>query len=110
MEASKKMMANFDAKLAEEVRKHRHLYDPSLDDYKDLVLTSRSWKEIAKTLQTEEHLCRKRWKYIRESFVRLKRKMRARNGGGRKESSYKYSQMLSWMAPHVKHREPESSL
>ena len=67
-------MADVDARLAEEVQKYNHLYESSLKEYKDSVRTSNSWKEIADSIGEEVEFCKKKWRYMRESFVRAKKK------------------------------------
>ena len=69
-------MANVDARTVEEVgNRNIIIYYMILVQrvlYKNSVGTSNSWKKIAEYLEAE--LSEKRWKYIRESFVRAKKK------------------------------------
>ena len=96
-----------DARLAEEVQKYNHLCDSRLKEYEDSVRNSRSWKEIADSIGEEVEFYKRRRRCMRESFVRAKKKMKGRSGDGYK--IFKYSGMLDWMSPFIKHRETVSN-
>ncbi|XP_071368930.1 uncharacterized protein, partial [Centroberyx affinis] len=98
-------------RLAEEVRKHVHLYDPSAPTYKDHRLSVRTWQEISKTVGLDTTECLRKWKNLRDKFVRARKKLqqekRSRDGAGkRKPASYNF---LSWLSPYIKHRETDSN-
>ncbi|XP_029913187.1 transcription factor Adf-1-like [Myripristis murdjan] len=103
-------MANFDDRLAEEVRKHPALYDSSSKGYKDTSSSVASWREIAQTLQIDENVCRQKWKNLRDKFVRAKRKVETRSGDGRKARVPCIVTQLHWLSTFVRHRETESHL
>ena len=66
-------MDAFEELLCDEVRRYPHLYNPSLQYYKDAQMTTNSWGEIARTLGKEEKVCRAKWKYLRDRFVKIKK-------------------------------------
>ena len=66
-------MDAFEELLCDEVRRYPHLYNPSLQYYKDAQMTTTSWGEIARTLGKEEKVCRAKWKYLRDRFVKIKK-------------------------------------
>ncbi|CAB1429593.1 unnamed protein product [Pleuronectes platessa] len=49
-------MDQIEERLAEEVRKYDHLYNPSLTEYKDMQMACNSWKDISAnvSLQVDE--------------------------------------------------------
>lgn len=68
-------------------------------------MSGNSWREIAKNLDMEAMDCMKRWKTLRDKFVRLKRRMVSKSGdpGGQKTPALLI--FMSWLTPHIKHRE-----
>ncbi|XP_028257777.1 uncharacterized protein LOC114433419 isoform X2 [Parambassis ranga] len=100
-------MDMFDEQLAEEVRRYEHLYNTSLRSYKDTRIANKSWKEIASTLCTDESVCRKKWRCLRDKFAKAKRRVEARRNadpGGRKLIPALYT-ALQWLDVHIKHRD-----
>nr|XP_054593402.1 transcription factor Adf-1-like [Nothobranchius furzeri] len=101
-------MDQFEERLAEEVRKYEHLYNPSLKNYKDAQVIYNSWKEIARILEMDVEQCMKKWRSMRDKFVRMKKTLKGTSGdpGGKKVPAFYV--LLSWLEPHIKHR-PTSS-
>ena len=97
-------MEVFDLKLVEEVRKHRNLYDTDVKEYNDIVSKTVSWKEIAQNMESDVKKCKKKWRYMRESFVRMKRKVKRNGGDMRYENACKYTDPLAWLTPYIRHR------
>lgn len=91
-----------DESLVEEVRRYPHLYNSSVRDSKDGRRCSHSWREIAQTLGKDEHACRYRWKYIRDKYVRAKKKAMGECDDADKAPILR---TLGWLATHVTHRE-----
>ncbi|XP_039616255.1 transcription factor Adf-1-like isoform X1 [Polypterus senegalus] len=110
MEPSEVNMEQTEERLAEEVRKYAHLYDSSSQYYKDYQMVANSWCEIAANIGLDVGECLKKWKNVRDKYVRLRKKIcNRRNGdpGGQKLPAFYV--FLSWLAPHVKHKEMESN-
>ncbi|KAI5088338.1 hypothetical protein C0J45_21881 [Silurus meridionalis] len=104
-------MGQFEDRLTEEVRRHKHLYDPSSKHYKHSDVMFKSWKEIGRTLGEDPEVCMKKWKAIRDKFVRLKKKIKNRNGGDSgpdEEKEPEYCMRLSWLNGFIKHRDTKS--
>ncbi|XP_072920592.1 uncharacterized protein [Hemitrygon akajei] len=103
-------MDKIEERLSEEVRKYVHLYDSSSPDYKDCQMASNSWKEISKTLGLDVMECTKKWKNLRDKYVRVRKRLSKRSGdpGGKRKVPAFYF-YLSWLAPHIKHRETDSN-
>lgn len=95
-----------DKRIAEEVKKREHLYNPFSEFYKDKAVTYSSWKEIADQLGLEHKECQKSWRVLRDRYVRVKKAWDSKGGKGKKiPSVYTY---LSWLEPHIKHRTPSA--
>uniref|UniRef100_A0A2I4APC1 Uncharacterized protein LOC106513154 isoform X1 n=1 Tax=Austrofundulus limnaeus TaxID=52670 RepID=A0A2I4APC1_AUSLI len=106
-------MDSFEEELAETVRKYSHLYDSTTADYKDIQKTRNSWREIAESLRTEESICRKRWRGLRDRFAKAKRRMLFRTGDPNGNSIVIVPPLfisLQWLDGHVKHREMSASI
>jgi len=98
-------MDSFEDQLAEAVRKYGNLYNTSSKTYKDTQMANNSWREIAQTLCTEESICRKRWRYLRDKFAKSKRCVQTKKSGdpgGRKSIPALYT-LLQWLNDHIKH-------
>lgn len=97
-------MEEIEERLTEEVRKHVHLYDALSPHYKDSQMASVSWKEISKSIGIDVAECTKRWKTLRDKFVRHHKKMEAKSGKPGAKRLPAFYLLLSWLAPHIKHR------
>ena len=77
--------------LIEEVHKYEHLWKVKSKNFKDMERANNSWKEIASTMQSvgvtaSDDACKK-WKYLRDSYARLKRECWRRSSVNIKECS-----------------------
>ena len=102
-------MDAFEEILCDAVRRYPHLYNPSLQSYKDAQMTSNSWGEIARCLGKEEKVCRAKWKYLRDRFVKIKKKAKGRSGASGGKMLPAIYHQLSWLTQFVKHRETDSN-
>ncbi|XP_059181674.1 zinc finger protein 211-like isoform X2 [Centropristis striata] len=98
----------FEERLCKEVRRHPNLYDTSLKEYYDGQILSKSWREIAQTLGKDENSCRQKWRYLRDRFVRARRKLRERSSRVRPYIPACVS-MLDWLSDFINHRTKEST-
>ncbi|KAK7922322.1 hypothetical protein WMY93_009224 [Mugilogobius chulae] len=102
-------MDEFEEQVVEEVRRYEHLYNSSSPYHKDARMTLNSWRKISTNLNVDVNHCIKKWKTIMDKFVRMKKRMVTHSGdpGGRTVPAF-YT-FMSWLAPHVKHRDTESN-
>ncbi|XP_069373540.1 uncharacterized protein [Paralichthys olivaceus] len=102
-------MDQLEERLIEEVRKYDHIYNTTSKNYKDCQMANNSWQEIAQNTGLEVAECTKRWKNLRDKFVRLRKKLATISGDPGSQKVPAFYHFLSWLAPHVKHRETESN-
>lgn len=102
-------MEQIEERLITEVKKYEHLYNSSCKDYKDSKISYNSWREIAHNIGLDATECMKRWKNLRDKYVRRRRKMACRSEDPDERRAPAFYAHLSWLEPHVKHRE-ESKL
>ncbi|XP_053169755.1 zinc finger and BTB domain-containing protein 40-like [Scomber japonicus] len=99
------MFASFEERLCEQIRRYPHIYNSSLREYKDNQLLLKSWRKVAQALGRDENFCRQKWKYLRDRYVRAKRKLKGRRCGP-------YSPIiiskLDWLSDFIRHRPTES--
>ena len=96
-------------RLVEEIRRYENLYNPSLSTYKDSQMTANSWKEISAAIGIEVKECIKRWRRIRDKFVRLKKTTKCSSGDAGGQTFPASLNFMSWLNPHIKHRETTSN-
>jgi len=94
----------FEELLIEELRKYEHLWVVKSNKFKDTERANNSWKEISRTLSSvgiekDETACKKKWKYLRDHYMRLRARDReARSGDGRsKPIAWKYFQTIAFI-------------
>ncbi|XP_077385816.1 uncharacterized protein LOC144023810 [Festucalex cinctus] len=95
-------------KLCEEVRKCMNLYDASSPNYKDIQMAAKSWRSISVAVGLEMIECQRRWKVLRDRFVRMKRK--GGKSGKAANGTADFYNLMSWLSPHIRHRESELKL
>lgn len=83
----------FQERLIDEVKSHQHLYASGDRKCKE---KASSWADIGKKLTKEVEFCRKKWRALRDRFVKAKK-----NGT---VSSSPILARMEWLSPHVKHR------
>ncbi|XP_038212066.1 transcription factor Adf-1-like [Zerene cesonia] len=84
--------------LIKEVEKRPILYDKSVSGFNKTKLRDDAWKEVQEALHVSEAECKKRWRSLRDSFIKLQR-----THGGR--TRWPYHNAMRFLLPHV---EPKS--
>ncbi|KAG7484952.1 hypothetical protein MATL_G00055570 [Megalops atlanticus] len=101
----------FEEKLMEEVRRCRYLYDAKMRLHSDREAVANAWQEIAKTLSSDTESCKRRWKQLRDRYVRARKKVKGELSGD-VESMVAVPgiiRRLSWLSDFIKHRTPDTS-
>ncbi|XP_056633554.1 transcription factor Adf-1-like [Diorhabda sublineata] len=85
--------------LIELIRQHPPLYNAQLDSYRDENLKNNIWKSIAESINKTDSECRKKWKLIRDSYNRYKRKQKQSTGfaAPAKNSKWQFYERLRFL-------------
>lgn len=104
-------MNSMEKRLAELIREHPNLYDPSRRDYKDNLKGHLSWKEIADGMGKSEEEVKLKWKNLRDKFCKAKKRLAKRHfpllddneNPAERPIPVLYNQ-LAWLSAYVKPR------
>ncbi|KAM9321813.1 uncharacterized protein KZ484_021879 [Pholidichthys leucotaenia] len=96
-----------DTTLIVEIKKHKELYDPHDPFYKDNRRKEKAWEAIGAAVGAEVDDCKRRWKVLRDAFVKNVKQKNLPNGSVRE---WKYEKLISFVLPHVQRRSSRSSL
>ncbi|XP_021932262.1 transcription factor Adf-1-like [Zootermopsis nevadensis] len=94
-----KFTGDQDEQLVKIVAENRLLFDPEVESYKDGNIRDNVWKAIAGKLNKSDGDCKKRWKYIRDSYNRFKRKRNMSTGSASppKNSKWDFFKRLQFL-------------
>ncbi|KAJ0000930.1 hypothetical protein NQD34_005950 [Periophthalmus magnuspinnatus] len=91
-----------DERFIQEVQFHSVLYDTTHPFYKDNSRKERAWVEVATALQSDVCDCKARWRNLRDTFVKHRKRLGIPNGsGGWPQKDWKYSELMSFLLPFV---------
>ncbi|GLH02757.1 Transcription factor Adf-1 [Gryllus bimaculatus] len=95
-----------DEHLIKLVSEYPALYDPRHVNYKESDKRETIWVEISEKLLVDVDLCKKRWKYFRDTYVKFKKNC-FKNSGERtnKKSKFMYEDAMSFLWPFVFNRQ-----
>ncbi|XP_019129362.1 transcription factor Adf-1-like [Larimichthys crocea] len=96
-----------DERLIVEVEQHKIIYDITHPFYKDNGHKDRAWHLIAEVLEVDADTCKARWRALRDSFVK-NRKKSGLVGGIQKE--WKYTDIMSFLLPYIQPRSSKINL
>ena len=90
--------------LVELVRDKPHLYDPSDSDYKNNFAKDNSWREIAEKLNAPVDQAKKKWKNIRDTYVKSRTKLSKTTSGSAATSQSKwiYYDILDFLSDTIR--------
>ncbi|XP_023941219.1 transcription factor Adf-1-like [Bicyclus anynana] len=80
--------------LIREVERRPILYDKTVSGFNKTKLRDNAWKDVQETLNVSEAECKKRWRSLRDSFIKLQR-----THGGR--TRWPYLSAMKFLLPHV---------
>ncbi|KAJ8728928.1 hypothetical protein PYW07_006624 [Mythimna separata] len=85
--------------LIELIRQHPPIYDARLDSYRNENLKDNIWMSIAESINKTDSECRKKWKLIRDSYNRYKRKQKSSTGSAApaKNSKWQFYERLRFL-------------
>ncbi|XP_077506136.1 uncharacterized protein LOC144121759 [Amblyomma americanum] len=74
-------MASFNEKLVQEVKKHTQLWDQQSKLHKEAGYREAAWMEIAAALDVTVEECQTRWRTLRDTYLKRKKRRRAGANG-----------------------------
>ncbi|XP_077511165.1 uncharacterized protein LOC144121685 [Amblyomma americanum] len=74
-------MASFNEKLVQEVKKHTQLWDQYSRLHKEAGYREAAWMEIAAALAVTVEECQTRWRTLRDTYLKRKKRRRAGANG-----------------------------
>ncbi|XP_077544123.1 uncharacterized protein LOC144156155 [Haemaphysalis longicornis] len=70
-------MAPFNQQLVREVKKYRHLWDQHTRLFTEAACRDAAWTDIAATLGVSVKQCQTRWRSLRDTYVKRKKRLNA---------------------------------
>ncbi|XP_061088289.1 uncharacterized protein LOC133122356 [Conger conger] len=84
------------------------LYDLTANSYRNLEAKNAAWRKVASAVTLPEAECRKKWRTLRDGYMREKRrqkKVKQRSGAAStNRRSWKYSHAMAFLDPYFKPR------
>ncbi|KAG5674872.1 hypothetical protein PVAND_004817 [Polypedilum vanderplanki] len=88
--------------LIQQVRIRPLLYDKNVKDYRKPGVSDVAWQAVADSLNTSVSNCKKRWKSLRDTFIKYYRiEMLQKSDSNRKRKQWIFFKDLSFLMPHV---------
>ncbi|KAI4455602.1 madf domain transcription factor [Holotrichia oblita] len=99
-------------KLIELIRQYPPIYNAQLDSYRDENLKDNIWTNIAERINKKDLECRKKWKLIRDSYNRYKRKQKHSTGSAApaKNSKWQFYERLRFLEKIPLERQSSTSV
>ncbi|CAM4639672.1 unnamed protein product [Leuciscus chuanchicus] len=88
------------------------MYDTKSYAYRDRTKKEIAWRKISEEVGLPEETVRRKWKGLRDTYVKEKKKETEKKSGSgaNQEKSWKYSAVLSFLDPFVTPRETSSNM
>ncbi|XP_053726452.1 transcription factor Adf-1-like [Synchiropus splendidus] len=88
------------------------IYDPQCPFYRDSNRKELAWREVSKTIDVPVEICKKRWKGLRDMYMREKRKAMEKKSGSAASSQGKWRRfaVLSFLDPFITPRETSGNM
>ncbi|XP_077528555.1 uncharacterized protein LOC144140932 [Haemaphysalis longicornis] len=74
-------MASFNERLVREVKKHKQLWDQHSKLHKEASCRETAWADIAETLGVTVEECQTRWRTIRDTYLKRKKRLHVSSKG-----------------------------
>ncbi|KAL0967503.1 hypothetical protein UPYG_G00253070 [Umbra pygmaea] len=91
-------------RLISAVSDYPELYNVTLNSYKDSERKARAWRAVSLQVEMPVYDCRKKWRNLRDSFIRFKRAEQERKASGDPDSHKKtwmHSRRMSFLTPFI---------
>ncbi|CAL8349107.1 unnamed protein product [Boreogadus saida] len=89
------------------------IFNTTLKTYKDRTVKAKAWEKVSEEVGLTEEECRRRWKVLRDTYLRVRRRQEAGKRSGSAAGplrTWKYSAILSFLCPFVTPRETSSNM
>ncbi|CAL8310524.1 unnamed protein product [Boreogadus saida] len=89
------------------------IFNTTLKSYKDRTVKAKAWLKVSEEVGLTEEECRRRWKVLRDTYLRVRRRQEAGKRSGSAAGplrTWKYSAILSFLCPFVTPRETSSNM
>ncbi|KAF4096414.1 transcription factor Adf-1-like [Onychostoma macrolepis] len=88
------------------------LYDTSSYHYRNRNKKDLTWRKVSEEVGQSEEVCRKKWKSLRDTYLKERRKDTEKRSGSAAGSGkkWKYSAVLSFLDPFVSPRETSGNM
>ncbi|XP_063040695.1 transcription factor Adf-1-like [Engraulis encrasicolus] len=90
---------NMEERLIYAVSLYPELYNSSLSSYKDYSKKADAWRSVSLQSEAPEEDCRRKWKSLRDQFIKEQR--RTAMGNGRK---WKFTEQMAFLTPFIQCR------
>ncbi|XP_061925420.1 uncharacterized protein LOC133664635 isoform X4 [Entelurus aequoreus] len=87
-----------------EVQDHKVIYDATHPFYKDNGKKDLAWNTIAGVMDVDVNICKAKWRALRDSFVKSRKKSVASGSAGGPQKEWKYADIMSFLVPHLQPR------
>ncbi|CAM4686881.1 unnamed protein product [Leuciscus chuanchicus] len=91
-------------RLIAAVSDYPELYNSTINSYKDAARKAKAWRAVSLQVEIPEEDCRRRWKSLRDMFIKDKRAEQRRRASGTSHRSWKYSWQMSFLTPFIQSR------
>ncbi|XP_071316452.1 uncharacterized protein [Trachinotus anak] len=91
---------------------HTELYDTSSYFYRDRTKKDNAWKKVGEEVQLPVEVCRRKWKSLRDTYLRERKKEGEKRSGSAagQVKKWKYSAVLSFLDPFIAPRETSGNM
>ncbi|XP_016098320.1 transcription factor Adf-1-like [Sinocyclocheilus grahami] len=98
------MLTTMEERLIAAVSDYPELYNSTINSYKDAARKAKAWRAVSLQVEIPEEDCRRRWKSLRDMFIKDKRVEQRRRASGTSHRSWKYSWQMSFLTPFIQSR------
>ncbi|XP_026097048.1 uncharacterized protein LOC113068529 isoform X2 [Carassius auratus] len=98
------MLTTMEERLIAAVSDYPELYNSTINSYKDVARKAKAWRAVSLQVEIPEEDCRRRWKSLRDMFIKDKRAEQRRRASGTSHRSWKYSWQMSFLTPFIQSR------
>ncbi|KAG5277210.1 hypothetical protein AALO_G00114950 [Alosa alosa] len=96
-------------RLISAVSDYPELYNSTLNSYKDTDRKAKAWRAVSLQVEMPEEDCRRKWKSLRDMFIKDKRSEQRRRASGGTHRSWKYSWQMAFLTPFIQSKTSQAN-